>query len=123
MNTSAKAMEHRWGRRITVEIPVRLEFGGQPPGRGVLRNASISGGFIETSLELPVFTNLVVCLPAGTSASPELAACVLRSQPGGFAVEWRDMACAAIVELLERISGRPARGLRDDEAFATIAAH
>ncbi len=74
---------------------------------------------------MPVFTNLVVCLPAGKSGavSPELAACVVRAQPAGFAVEWRDMACAAIVELLEKISGRPAEGLRDDQAFTAMRAH
>ena len=113
-------LEHRFGRRIPLEVPVRLAVGGRPVGQGLLRNASISGALIETTLELPVFTNLVVELPAGSEAAPgsaELAACVVRHETAGCAVEWRDMACARIVELLEKISGRRADSLRDDETF------
>jgi len=113
-------MEHRWGRRIPLEVPVRLDLGGRPMGRGVLRNASISGALIETALELPVFTNLVVALPTISEAVPgpvELAACVVRRETAAFAVEWRDMACDPIVELLEKYSGRRIASLRDDEAF------
>ena len=97
------ATEHRWGRRIPLEVPVRLDLGGRPMGHGLLRNASISGALIETALELPVFTNLVVVLPATSEAAPgatELAACVVRCEMAGIAVEWRDMACQPIVGLL-----------------------
>jgi len=113
-------MEHRWGRRIPLEVPVRLDLGGRPMGRGILRNASLSGALIETALELPTFTNLVVVLPVSTEAAPgsaELAACVVRREVAAFAVEWRDMACQPIVELLEKYSGRRAASLCDDDAF------
>ena len=119
-------MEHRWGRRIPLEVPVRLELGGRPMGHGLLRNASISGAFIETALELPVFTNLVVVLPTSSESSPrsiELAACVVRREVAALAVEWRDMACQPIVELLEKYSGRDAASLRDDPAFKTRRSH
>jgi len=117
---TSDVMEHRWGRRIPLEVPVRLDLGGRPMGRGVLRNASISGALIETALELPVFTNLVVVLPTTSEALPgavELAACVVRREPMTFAVEWRDMACQPIVELLEKHCGLHAASLRDDEAY------
>ena len=113
-------MEHRWGQRVTLEVPVRLYVDGRALGRGVLRNASISGALIETSLELRPFTNLVVTMPTmseATAGSHELAACVVRSEPGRLAVEWRDMACPAIVTLLERITGQRAAELREDPAF------
>jgi len=113
-------MEHRWGQRVTLEVPVSLAVGGRVLGRGVLRNASMSGALIDTSLELSLFTNLVVALPAvnESKAGPrELAACVVRRAHGGFAVEWRDMGCPAIVTLLERISGRRAPDLVEDEVF------
>jgi hypothetical protein len=112
-------LEHRWGRRISVDVPVRLDL-GQPVGHGLMRTASISGAFIETAVELPVFSNLVVVLPAsaaGPSGFRELVACVVRREVAGLAVEWRDMECTAIVELLERISGRHADTLHEDEAF------
>jgi hypothetical protein len=114
-------MEHRWGQRVTLEVPVRLLLAGRVLGRGIVRNASISGALIETPLELPLFTNLVVALPTTSevaNTSQELAACVVRRAPGGIAVEWRDMACPAIVTLLERVTGRQAARLLVDEAFA-----
>jgi hypothetical protein len=115
-------MEHRWGQRVTLELPVRLGLGGRTLARGTLRSVSISGAFIETSLELPIFTNLVVVLPAMSELVPgshELAATVIRRLPVGLAVEWRDMACPALVELLERISGQPVTTLYEDQAFTS----
>jgi hypothetical protein len=88
--------EHRWGHRFPLDVPVRLIVGGRAMGQGLLRNASISGGMIESALELPVFTNLMVKLPKGA----ELAAWVVRRVPHGLGVEWRDMACAEINALL-----------------------
>ena len=113
-------MEHRWGQRVTLEIPVTLAVAGRTLGRGVLRNASISGALIETALELPVFSNLVVSLPSHGESAPrtaDLHACLVRRAPAGFAVEWRDMACPAIVALLERATGRRADALIEDECF------
>ena len=106
-------MEHRWGQRFTVELPVRLDAGGRALGRGVLRNASISGALIETALELSVFSNLVVSIPS----VGDLAASVVRSAPGSFAIEWRDMSCPSIVALLERVTGQRATELVEDVAF------
>ena len=113
-------MEHRWGQRITLELPVRLEVGNRTLARGLLRNLSVSGALIETSLELPVFTNLVITLPAAceiAGQSAGLPASVVRTAPGGFAVEWRDMACPPVVALLERLVGRPVAALCEDPAF------
>lgn len=117
-------MEHRWGQRVTLEVPVRLDAAGRTLGRGVLRNASVSGGFIETALELPIYTHLGVTLPAAREAAPDcrrLEACVVRVQPGGIAVEWRDMACPSLVALLERASGRPVTAMLEDESFGRKA--
>jgi hypothetical protein len=113
---------HRWGRRVCVEVPVKLALGGRPISHGLLRNVSISGALIETALELPVFTNLVVVLPASNEAAPSsagLAACVVRRQVAAFAVEWRDMACPTIIKLIEKFSADGAASLRDDQAFDT----
>jgi len=113
-------MEHRWGQRVTLEVPVRLVFAGRMLGRGVLRDVSISGALIESALELPVFANVVVALPSPGETTPgsiELHACVVRRAAGGFAVEWRDMASPAIVGLLERATGRHVATLVDDETI------
>ena len=123
---TSDVMEHRWGRRIPLEVPVRLDLGGRSIGHGLLRDASVSGALIETSLELPVFTNLVVVLPKTSGVAPhqaELAACVVRREVAALAVEWRDMACQSIVELLEKYSGLDGASLRDDPAFKTRRSH
>ena len=73
----------------------------------MIRNASISGGLIETALELPLHTNLVVTLsiPGGEApATHALAACVVRVDIEGVGVEWRDIAGTDVVELLARAS-------------------
>ncbi len=113
-------MEHRWGQRVTLEVPVRLYFDDAVLGRGMLRDVSISGALIETSLDIPVFANLTVALPAIEEAGPqihELAANVVRRVATGVAVEWRDMACPAVVALMERITGKRVTALCDDLAF------
>lgn len=119
MVRSPNPMEHRWGHRIQLEVPVTLSVDGHALGRGVLRNASISGALIETSLELPVFAHLLVTPAAignSTAAAP-MHACVVRSEPCRLAVEWHDMACPQIVAMLERASGRSVAELRDDPVF------
>ena len=115
-------MEHRWGQRVTLEVPVRLYLDDAALGRGLLRNVSVSGALIETSLEIPVFSNIVVALPARSETGPqihELAANVVRRLTAGIAVEWRDMACPAVVTLMERITGQRVAALCDDSAFTT----
>ena len=96
----------RFGARIQFELPISLSVEGRALGRGLIRNASISGALIETALELPLHTNLVVTLTipgVGTPpATRSFDACVVRIDPAGFGVEWRDMACADITDLLER---------------------
>jgi hypothetical protein len=112
-------MEHRWGERVALLIPVKLTAGGAT-GDGVLRDLSVSGAFIDTTTQLPVFTNLVVSVqmndePLG--ASPDLAACVVRCEPAGVAVEWRDMACETLVALLGRAGAESALRLGRDRAW------
>jgi hypothetical protein len=106
-------MEHRWGQRVRLEVPVRLAVAGRAFGRGLLRNASISGALIESALELPIFSNLVVSIPS----VGDLAASIVRCGPGMFAIEWRDMACPSIVALLERVTGLHATALLEDDVF------
>jgi hypothetical protein len=107
-------MEHRWGQRVPLELPIRLDVGGRAMGRGILRNASVSGAFIETALELPLYTSLGVALcglGGRMPASFELAACIVRSVIAGFAVEWRDMGSPKVISLIEFASMQDVREL------------
>ena len=101
----------RIGARVPLEREVWLSTDAGTAGRGTLRNASISGALIETALELPLHTNLTVTfsMPGEqTPSSHSLAACVMRVDPGGVGIEWRDMASADVLDLLERATRRHA---------------
>lgn len=95
----------RFGSRVPLALAVRLSAGAGTAGRGTIRNASISGALIETPLDLPLHTNLLVTLSIPGKESPashSLAACVVRIDPAGVGIEWRDIAGADVMDLLER---------------------
>ena len=97
----------RFGQRATLDVPVRLAADGRFLASGTIRNASISGALIETEVDLPLHTNLVVTLTMPDGSPPrvrELGACVLRIDPAGIGVEWQDMGCLDITDLLARAS-------------------
>ena len=103
----------RFGERTILEVPVRLTVDGQSLGGGTIRNASISGALIETALDLPLHTNLVVTLTIPDGHAPgvrELTACVVRVDAAGIGIEWRDMGCVDITNLLKRASKHVAAG-------------
>jgi len=105
--TKADPTCFRFGERLALEVPVRLAVNGRPLGRGTIRNASLSGALIETPLDLPQYTNLVLTLAiteGSRLATRELNAQVVRLDPAGFGIEWRDMASVDITDLLARAS-------------------
>lgn len=101
-----RPMEHRWGERVALDCPVRLELHDGSGIEGRLRNASISGALIETGARVPAYALLNVIVPADTGVrrrAIELPACVVRLAPEGVAVEWRDMAVPTLVSLLREL--------------------
>jgi hypothetical protein len=93
----------RFGKRTLLTLPVQLTVDGRTLGSGAISNASISGAFIETSVDLPLNTNLLVAVTApgdGARIVRALNACVVRTDPTGLGVEWRDMASLDVVALL-----------------------
>jgi hypothetical protein len=95
----------RYGSRVPLQQAVRLSVDARTSGRGTIRNASVSGAFIETASALQQHTNLVVTLSIPTDESRavhSLAACVVRVDAEGVGVEWRDIAGADVMDLLER---------------------
>jgi hypothetical protein len=96
-------MEHRWGQRVTSDLPVRLKSWPYGIGSGRVCNFSISGAFIETRLRLPLLARVRIELPKHRSRSAqEVDCCVVRSAVGGIAVEWLDLAPAAVAALFEQ---------------------
>lgn len=95
-------MEHRWGVRVELDHAVEIRFNGERH-EGRLRNASISGALIATDATPPWLTPIEVSLAAhihGEARELRLDARVVRTEDGCLGVEWSDMACWPLMELL-----------------------
>jgi len=109
-SSSARAgAERRWGMRIDLDLPVRLELVDGSNASGRLRNASISGALIECALELPTFTSFRVLIPAiaGDPHPILINARVVRAEHPRLGVEWRDVAPQPLVNLLHEARSEP----------------
>ena len=97
-------MEHRWGARMPVSLAVQLEVPGCGRTPGVMVNASISGALIQTKMKPQPLSSLRLIVVT-EHVRIELPACVARTTDEGFAVEWRDMACPELLEILKAHQG------------------
>jgi hypothetical protein len=99
-------MEHRWGRRLVTNIPVRLRCAQSPDSGcrclGCVENISASGASIRTELGICPSARIVIetLSPALGLQGRELPACVVRESPGEIAVEWMDFASAGVFAVL-----------------------
>jgi hypothetical protein len=96
-------MEHRWGERVEVDIPVQVSVPPHALGTGRIRDISISGAWIVGRFPLaPLARALVVfdLLLAGRHESLPLACYVARVQPDGIGVEWRELSPQILGELM-----------------------
>jgi hypothetical protein len=99
----ANKVEHRRGQRMAAAMWVRLSNSGAEIGMGSIANVSISGAFLETSLQLPV--NSTITLEPISSAGDalqgvKLAARVARVDKRGLGLEWRVLATQETLALL-----------------------
>jgi hypothetical protein len=82
---------------------VRLSSSGTEIGMGRIVNASTSGAFLETKIQLPVHAHLT--LESAAAAGPaleglKLDARVARVDSRGLGIEWRVMATPKVIALL-----------------------
>jgi hypothetical protein len=107
-------MEHRWGKRISMQTAVGLEGNTFERATGFIANLSISGAWIQAAVAPPSFTIIRVLI--GRRPVP---AWVVRHEPGGFGVEWRELAPAQVKQLLR---ARQYCDVADAGATANVAA-
>ncbi len=88
-------MEHRWGERTGIEIPVALRTAAAQAFAGQIANASVSGAFIRTSAAQPFMARIDILIDGQT-----VPAFVVRIAPDGIGVEWCDLAPGMISALL-----------------------
>jgi hypothetical protein len=106
-------MEHRWGERIRVYIPVRLAEAALSRPLARIVNLSLSGACIEADHALRPLSRIAVILdspfkPDGDT-SP-ITAYVTRSSKNGAGVEWCEYAPLVITQLMHAL--HPHRGDR-----------
>jgi hypothetical protein len=92
-------MEHRWGTRTDVHAQAKV-MTTDGLADGMVRNASLSGAYIETAAR-PVLLSRVAVRPSGAGGE-WLDACVVRVEPRGVALEWLDPPLHALAVLLAR---------------------
>jgi hypothetical protein len=97
-------MEHRWGQRVTAEFPVMIRCEGWVFGMARVRDLSLSGALLVTPLEVPLHANVTISPVREGKTTADLPACVVRSEAGSIAVEWRDMASPQVIALIESVS-------------------
>lgn len=96
-------MEHRCGRRISLDLAVQLGFcGGLVDGQ--LTNVSLSGAYVRTNAPIPPLTptylELNAACPSGAVARP-IHAWIIRVDAGGVGLEWAEFSPPAIRALLD----------------------
>jgi hypothetical protein len=55
-------MEHRWGRRIAVDIPIQMATPGAAQARAQLANVNFTGALIKAELILRIRRRILIAL-------------------------------------------------------------
>jgi hypothetical protein len=97
-------MEHRWGHRVSCDFDVKLLADPAAVGWGRIRNVSISGGYIATTLRIRPPSTLRLMRTAGGPGGSQIQvirAIVVRRDDDGVGVEWFDGDTDAVVALIQ----------------------
>jgi hypothetical protein len=100
-------MEHRWGERIRVDIPVHVSAAALAAVDGCMRNLSLSGALVKADCELRLHSLIEVHieLPPSPRAAV-LMAHVSRKLKEGVGIEWCEFAPTLVKDLLRSPSVR-----------------
>ena len=101
-------LEHRWGERVRVNIPVRVSAADLARAEGRLKNLSLSGAFMKSDCELRLHALIEVRieLPPPVSRAAVIEAHVSRKHNEGVGIEWCEFAPNIVKELLRDPSVR-----------------
>lgn len=96
-------MDHRWGRRVEVDVQVTFRDSAFTLCDGRLTDVSLSGGFVRSARVPGVMSHIGIMARSGPRRSGpkfEIAAFVVREEPGGFGVEWEELDPDAVRSLI-----------------------
>jgi hypothetical protein len=115
-------MEHRWGERVGVDIPVRITGHPFSVRTGRLSNLSISGAFIRADVDVRLLTRILVAIELPhrpKRGAPMIPAFVARKFKDGIGIEWCEFKPPEVNRLLQSTS---ARRFRRDPTVRTAGA-
>ena len=98
----ANRLEHRWGERIRVNLPVRVSAAGFVKVDGCVKNLSLSGALVRSDRELRLHALIEVHieLPPPASRAAVLEAHVSRKSNEWVGIEWCQFAPNFVKALL-----------------------
>src|ERR1700733_13340371 len=115
-------MEHRWGQRIAVNIPIRLRLSRSGPiSIGRLTNVSLSGAFLTPRFDLRTLARLQVFfeIPRTKRLPSATDAFVARISAQGIGLEWCDFSPPAVVVLIRSLSAPPLLGWQNQHSSSS----
>jgi PilZ domain len=99
-------MEHRWGGRKLIDVPVRFMALPATIGTGRIINVSMTGAFLETRAELrPMAMLRLEMIDPGRCG--RLTASVVRHSELGVGLEWCEAAARSPLYARLRSSSQP----------------
>jgi len=101
-------LEHRWGERVRVNIPVHLSAAAFGRVDGCMKDLSLSGALMKSDcdLRLHALIEVHVELPSPSPRVAVLKAHVSRNLKEGVGIEWCEFAPNVVKDLLRSPSVR-----------------
>jgi len=108
MEHLGNGMEHRWGRRFQVNIPVHVSAAALTRVDGCMKNISLSGALMKADCDLRLNTLIEVRieLPPPSHRAAVLKAHVSRKLKEDVGIEWCEFAPNIVKDLLRSTSVR-----------------
>jgi hypothetical protein len=102
MAHSQNGLEHRWGERVRVNLPVHVSASALAEVAGCLKNLSLSGALMKADCELRLHALIAVRieLPPPLSRAAVLNAHVSRKLKQSVGIEWCEFAPNIVKDLL-----------------------
>jgi len=117
-------MEHRWGQRVGVDIPVRITGHPFAVRTGRLSNLSVSGAFIKAEFQPRLLSRIQVAIEMAHRSrhdAPIVAAFVARRGKDGIGIEWCAFAPPDVNRLLQSFTARRYVRIRKPDPLAAVA--
>ena len=101
-------LEHRWGERVRVDIPVHMSAAELDRIDGCMKNLSLSGALMKSDCDLRLNTLIEVRieLPPPSARVAVVMAHVSRKLKEGVGIEWCEFAPTVVKDLLKSPSVR-----------------